>query len=466
MGGTRIRARSAGSAWTLPRRESNDRSTTRITRGGASRRTGGASTIAGSGRTGRSRRAARTSDLQPHVFRAHRNLPRLTGSAKPYSVCAAPCHVRPRARRAAPLRAQQNRHSILAGDVVNSSVKVVTLERVASPFLAIALGELASSKVPSSLLTLDSQLGGAIARLLKSGDFTGKRDQVALLYPARRAQRVAWHWSGWLHGEITRGAIAGGRRGGAPGGPGKGRLHGVPRRPGGPWRVARDTIGQVVVEGVAQGAWLFTDLKAAESTTKSSALEIVGSRRSERTSSGAGQSAKPSRPGTSSRAISRRFPATCARRPIWPCCARGLAKTYDFKVTVLGRAQMEKEGMGALLSVAQGTTRSPTSSSSSTGARARTPPLPGRKGRHLRLGRHLAQAGREDGGDEVRHVRRRRPSSGHVETLGRLEATVNVVGLMPGHGEPAGRDGHQAGRRGPRHPGRRSRSSTPTPRAA
>jgi hypothetical protein len=68
-GWTRIRARSAGSAWTLPRRESNDRSTTRITRGGASRRTGGASTIAGSGRTGRSRRAARTSDLQPHVFR-------------------------------------------------------------------------------------------------------------------------------------------------------------------------------------------------------------------------------------------------------------------------------------------------------------------------------------------------------------------------------------------------------------
>ena len=74
---------------------------------------------------------------------------------------------------------------------MNSSVKVVSLERVASPLLAVALGELHSAKLPDSLLPLDAALSGAIAGLLATGDFSGKRDEVEVLFPRGRATRIS-----------------------------------------------------------------------------------------------------------------------------------------------------------------------------------------------------------------------------------------------------------------------------------
>ena len=41
---------------------------------------------------------------------------------------------------------------------MKSSVRVVPLERVRAPLLAVALGELSNNKVPSSLLSLDANL--------------------------------------------------------------------------------------------------------------------------------------------------------------------------------------------------------------------------------------------------------------------------------------------------------------------
>ncbi|MGH7534581.1 MAG: M17 family peptidase N-terminal domain-containing protein, partial [Gemmatimonadales bacterium] len=56
-----------------------------------------------------------------------------------------------------------------------------------TPLLAIAV---ARGSLPPSLAELDRGAGGAVGRLLTAGDFTGKRDEIALLYPPGPAARV------------------------------------------------------------------------------------------------------------------------------------------------------------------------------------------------------------------------------------------------------------------------------------
>lgn len=48
-----------------------------------------------------------------------------------------------------------------------------------TPLLAVAV---ARGDLPKSLAALDASAGGALSRVLKSGDFTGKRDETSLLY--------------------------------------------------------------------------------------------------------------------------------------------------------------------------------------------------------------------------------------------------------------------------------------------
>ena len=50
-----------------------------------------------------------------------------------------------------------------------------------TPLLALALSR---GKLPASLEALDKGAGGAIGRLFSSGDFTGKKDEAAILYPS------------------------------------------------------------------------------------------------------------------------------------------------------------------------------------------------------------------------------------------------------------------------------------------
>ena len=56
-----------------------------------------------------------------------------------------------------------------------------------TPLLAIALSR---GKLPQSLDALDRETGGALARVLSSGDFAGKKDEVAVVYPTGPAARV------------------------------------------------------------------------------------------------------------------------------------------------------------------------------------------------------------------------------------------------------------------------------------
>src|SRR6476619_4128933 len=56
-----------------------------------------------------------------------------------------------------------------------------------TPLLAIAV---ARGGLPASLASLDQATGGALGRLFVAGDFSGKKDETALVYPPGPAQRV------------------------------------------------------------------------------------------------------------------------------------------------------------------------------------------------------------------------------------------------------------------------------------
>ena len=57
-----------------------------------------------------------------------------------------------------------------------------------TPLLAIAVPQ--GSALPPSLSPLDGSTGGALGRLYAAADFTGKRDEIAVLYPTGPAGRV------------------------------------------------------------------------------------------------------------------------------------------------------------------------------------------------------------------------------------------------------------------------------------
>ena len=148
--------------------------------------------------------------------------------------------------------------------------------------------------------------------------------------------------------------------------------------------------------------------------------------------------------------------------------ARSSRAQFKLGVEVLERKDMEKLGMGALLAVARASHQPPKlivlhyngarEEQEAGGA--------GRQGHHLRHRRHLAQARGRDGRDEVRHVGRRQRARRDARA-GRHEGAGQRGRRDPDLREHARRPRHAARRH--RHHAvraRRSRSSTPTPRAA
>ncbi len=95
--------------------------------------------------------------------------------------------------------------------------------------------------------------------------------------------------------------------------------------------------------------------------------------------------------------------------------AEALARELDgLTVEVEGREEIVARGMGAFAAVAQGTYEEPALITLRYDGRRRERPDARlhRQGRDLRQRRHLAQARRAHGGDEVRHVGRRRRDRG------------------------------------------------------
>jgi leucyl aminopeptidase len=314
---------------------------------------------------------------------------------------------------------------------VKSSVKVVPLERVRAPLLAIAVGELTTRKVPSSLLGIDANLDGELSRVIDSGDFTGQPDEVALLYPRRGPTRVMLVGLAKTE-EITRGAV---RRSAAIAArraialrAGVMAFHLAQETHGG---VTPRDVGQVVVEGAGQGAWHFADMKSQDEQRRLSELEIVVSREHR------ADVEKGRRIGAAV-AVGQKLARNLQALPGNVCTptylakiARELGKAYGFKVTVLGRQQLEKAGMGALLGVAQGTHQDPKFIALEHRPVTRTAPV-------CIVGKGVTF---DAGGISLKPAEKMEEMKydmsgaaavlGTFEVLGQLKPRVNVVGLIP-----------------------------------
>jgi leucyl aminopeptidase len=314
---------------------------------------------------------------------------------------------------------------------VRTSVKIVPLEQVRADLLVIASGQL-HDKVPDSLLGLDEAAGGALRRVVASGDFTGDRDQHTMVYPARGPRRVLLLGLG-NHAQITRAAIrtaaaVGARRAAAMGAHALAFHVTQETHPG----VPPEALGQVATEGALQGAWRFVELKAVrdgkgpvESFDLIVAREIrpdVERGRVRGHAIGIGQRLARNL---------QMLPGNVCTPEYLTTVARDLARAYRFKLTVLGRAQMEKEGMGALLSVARGSPEEPRLLALEYRGAGRTAPI-------CLVGKGITF---DSGGislkpaDKMEEMKYDMSGAaavlGTFEALGQLKPAVNVVGLIP-----------------------------------
>ncbi len=314
---------------------------------------------------------------------------------------------------------------------MKTSVSVVSLERVRGPLLAVAVGELKGSVVPSTLLTIDHEAKGEVARLLSTGDFTGKLDQTAIVYPKKGPTRVLLVGMG-TPAEVTRGAI---RRAAAVAarravdlGVESMAFHLAHETHGGVPPVA---VGQVIVEGVAQGGWFFTDLKAATAKKRLVSLEIVTSRQDARDVEAGQQIGVAVAEGHRLARNLQALPGNVCTPSYLASIAMRLADAYGYKATVWDRAQLEKQGMGGLLAVAQGSRQEPRFIVLEYKGAKRAAPL-------CFVGKGVTF---DSGGISIKPAQNMEEMKydmsgaaavfGLFEVLGHLKPEVNVVGVVP-----------------------------------
>ncbi|HEV8612883.1 MAG TPA: M17 family peptidase N-terminal domain-containing protein, partial [Gemmatimonadales bacterium] len=212
---------------------------------------------------------------------------------------------------------------------------------------------------PASLAALDKASGGAIGRCYAAGDFAGKKDESAVLYPEGSRPRLMLVGIG--NPEDRRTAI---RRAAAIGAK-RARTVGVPSAalfvtPEALGTLSAKELGQLVAEGVAMGGWHFAELKQPPEDKKPpfERMELL-------VTSDAGAATEGHQIGAAV-AAGHLF---CRGLQVLPGnhlpprklaeAAAELAKRHGLTVSILDKAGIEKEGMGALLAVAQGSVEEP-----------------------------------------------------------------------------------------------------------
>jgi leucyl aminopeptidase len=314
---------------------------------------------------------------------------------------------------------------------VNSSVKVAPVERIPTPLLAVAVGTL-NGKVPTSLLGLDEGLAGALNRAIAQGDLTGERDSVQTFYGHQGPKRVLIVGMGKLS-EITRGAV---RRVAAVAAR-RATTLGVETMTfflphefrGGVTPVA---IGQVTQEGAMQGAWQFRDLKAVgEKKPQLKHVDLVATREERADMERGRLIGKAVAEGQRLARNLQALPGNWCTPEYLATIARMLGKGYGYRVNVLNRGQMEKEGMGGLLAVARGTQEEPRFITLEYRGGGRTPPV-------TLVGKGITF---DSGGISIKPADRMEEMKydmsgaaavlGTFEALGQLKPPVNVVGIVP-----------------------------------
>jgi len=227
-----------------------------------------------------------------------------------------------------------------------------------TPLLAVAIPR---GNLPPSLGALDDALGGVLNRLLAVGDFTGKRDETAVVYPSGPTARVLLVGLGKVE-DIDRSAI---RRAAAVAAK-RARAIGVPRAafhlpPESRGRVSASEAGQLIAEGLEQGMWQYTEMKRRDEDSKKPQLErmdILATDAVNELREGHRVGAAIGAGHAFARGI-QVLPGNICTPSYLAKTARELAQRHGFEVTILDKAAIVREKMGALLSVAQGSAEEP-----------------------------------------------------------------------------------------------------------
>jgi leucyl aminopeptidase len=302
-------------------------------------------------------------------------------------------------------------------------------EEFAGPLLIVIVPQ---GPLPGGLAALDRAVGGALGRIYSSGDFKGKKDEVAAVYAGGSAERVILLGSGPAdrasRATLRRAAAIGTKRA---------RVLGVPSAaiccaPEARGSVSVRDAYQVFAEGAAQGAWHFLEMKQPPEEPKRP-LERV-----DLLTTGADQAEAEAghRIGAAvgaghlfARGLQMLPPNICNPAYLGGV-AEDLAKRHGFGVTVLDRAAIEREGLRALMAVGQGSAFDP---------RLIALEYQGGQGAPIVLiGKGMTF---DSGGISIKPAQSMEDMKydmsgaaavlGTFETLGRLKPAVNVVGLVP-----------------------------------
>ncbi|HWH04620.1 MAG TPA: leucyl aminopeptidase [Gemmatimonadales bacterium] len=242
---------------------------------------------------------------------------------------------------------------------MNSTVVTTPLASLETPLLAVIVPS--GNALSPALTDLDRATGGTLGRAISTGDYKGKKDETALFYGTGPAQRVLLVGAGKA-GEVTRSSL---RRAAAVAGK-RARGVGVPRfaiavTPEARSNVPARDLGQVLAEGAAHGSWAFTEMKKPpeEPRVEVDSVAIVANAAEQK-------DVEAGRVVGAAIAEGARFTRWLQMLPGNKCTpsflaeqAREVAKKHGHIVTTLDLAAIKREGMGALLAVAQGSAEEP-----------------------------------------------------------------------------------------------------------
>ncbi len=326
---------------------------------------------------------------------------------------------------------------------MNYALLAAPLEATDLPLLAVGVPK-GERTPPAALAALDARSGGLLARAC-AGDFTGARDETSLLYlPGTEPRRVLLVGVGKLddlpliggltrptavRNAIRRAAAVAARRARALGTGAVAFAMPAELRAG----VGAGDFAQAAIEGLAQGAWQFDEMKAPNGDRKPPVTELsvvvepaeeAAARRGFATGQGVAEG----------QALARRLqflPPNQCTPTLLAETALALGKSYGFTVTVLDRAQMAAEGMGALLAVAQGSATEPRFVVLEYRGAGDAPPA-------VLVGKGITF---DTGGISIKPAAQMEEMKydmsgaaavlGAFEALGRLKPKLNAVGLIP-----------------------------------
>jgi len=269
-------------------------------------------------------------------------------------------------------------------------------------------------------------------RAIAAGDYKGKKDETLLVYGSGKMERLLLVGIGKTS-EVTRSAV---RRAAAIAAR-RVRSVGTKTFALAVAKEARGGLGaaelaQVLIEGTAQGSWQFTELKKQPEDPKPDleSVELIFDVADK-------NEAEAGRRIGDAIAAGYLFTRNLQMQPGNVCTpnylaeqARKLAAAHGFGVTILDKAQIKKEGMGALLAVAQGSAEEP---------RFIILEYQGGSGAPVALiGKGVTF---DSGGISIKPATNMEDMKfdksgatavlGAFEVLGRLKPKINVVGLIP-----------------------------------